>query len=118
MSHRTALALLTAAAGLAATPASAAATNSIGRAWSQVEGAATRDKALAPLAKDTAYADETPVIAEALAAVSEEVRRYNDHLTILASPWMEGRLPGTRGMERAMEYMEFHFEQFGLKAPY
>lgn len=57
------------------------------------------------------------VIAEALSAVSDEVRVYNDHLTILASPWMEGRLPGTRGMELAKEYMEFHFAQSGLVAP-
>lgn len=62
--------------------------------------------------------EDRPVIAEALASVSEEVRTYNDHLTILASPWMEGRLPGTRGMERAMEYMEFHFQKFGLRAPF
>lgn len=53
-------------------------------------------------------------IADALAAVSEEVRVYNDHLTILASPWMEGRVPGSRGMDRAMEYVEDHFKQTGL----
>lgn len=54
----------------------------------------------------------------ALAEVTEEVRVYNDHLTILASPWMEGRLPGTRGMELAKEYMEYYFRQYGLDAPY
>jgi len=59
---------------------------------------------------------ETPraLIADALAAVGEEVRVFNDHLTILASPWMEGRLPGTRGMELAKEYMEFQFRGSGL----
>lgn len=57
-------------------------------------------------------------IRDALAAVDEEVRVYNDHLTILASPWMEGRLPGTRGMELAKEYMEYWFRQYGLSAPY
>ncbi len=54
------------------------------------------------------------LIAEALAEVSGEVRTFNDHLTILASPWMEGRLPGTRGMELAKEYMEFQFRASGL----
>ena len=54
------------------------------------------------------------LIADALAAVGEEVRVFNDHLTILASPWMEGRLPGTRGMELAKEYMEFQFRGSGL----
>lgn len=57
-------------------------------------------------------------IAEALAAVDDEVVTYNDHLTILASPWMEGRLPGTRGMELAKEYMEYYFREYGLVAPY
>ncbi len=57
-------------------------------------------------------------IKEALAEVTEEVRVYNDHLTILASPWMEGRLPGTRGMELAKEYMEYYFRQYELVAPY
>jgi len=61
----------------------------------------------------TAEPGDAP-IADALAAVSEEVRIYNDHLTILASPWMEGRVPGSRGMERAMEYVEDHFKQTGL----
>ncbi|MEM9803505.1 MAG: M28 family peptidase, partial [Planctomycetota bacterium] len=57
------------------------------------------------------------LIADALERVGEEVRVYNDHLTILASPWMEGRLPGTRGMELAKEYMEFQFKRSGLVAP-
>ena len=57
------------------------------------------------------------LIADALAEVGEEVRVFNDHLTILASPWMEGRLPGTRGMELAKEYMEFQFRSSGLVAP-
>lgn len=54
-------------------------------------------------------------ITEALQSVDEAVRVYNDHLTILASPWMEGRLPGTRGMELAKEYMENYFREYGLQ---
>lgn len=54
-------------------------------------------------------------IAAALASVSEEVRVYNDHLTILASPYMEGRVPGSAGMERAMGYMEYYFREYGLE---
>ncbi|MEM8712895.1 MAG: M28 family peptidase, partial [Planctomycetota bacterium] len=61
---------------------------------------------------------DRPLIAEALSAVSEDVRTFNEHLTILASPWMEGRLPGTRGMERAKQYMEDHFAEYGLHAPF
>jgi len=54
-------------------------------------------------------------IADALATVSEEVRIYNDHLTILASPYMEGRVPGSAGMERAKDYVEYYFRQYGLE---
>ena len=54
-------------------------------------------------------------IADALQMVSEDVRIYNDHLTILASPYMEGRVPGSKGMERAMEYVEYYFKQYGVE---
>jgi len=57
----------------------------------------------------------TGPITGALQGVDEAVRVYNDHLTILASPWMEGRLPGTRGMELAKEYMEHYFREYGLQ---
>lgn len=54
-------------------------------------------------------------IAEALGMVSEDVIRYNDHLVTLASPYMEGRVPGSPGMERAKDYVEYYFREFGLK---
>lgn len=72
----------------------------------------------APFQADDVPAPSTGPIRDALQSVSEDVQIYNDHLTILASPWMEGRLPGTRGMELAKEYMEYYFSQYGLKAPY
>lgn len=46
---------------------------------------------------------------------SAELSIYNDHLTVLASPYMEGRVPGSAGMERAMSYVEYYFRQYGLK---
>jgi len=49
---------------------------------------------------------------------SADVDVFNDHIVTLASPWMEGRLPGTRGMELAKEYMEFYFKKAGLEAPW
>ena len=70
--------------------------------------------ALAPLTAIATEPGDAP-IADALASVSEEVRVYNDHLTILASPWMEGRVPGSRGMQLAMEYVETHFREYGLR---
>ena len=51
-------------------------------------------------------------------AFAAAVDVYNDHVVTLASPWMEGRLPGTRGMELAKEYMEFYFKQAGLEGPW
>ncbi|MCB9845194.1 MAG: M28 family peptidase [Phycisphaeraceae bacterium] len=53
-------------------------------------------------------------ISAALAEVPEDVRVYNDHLVTLASPFMEGRLPGTHGMEVASDYMEHYFREAGL----
>lgn len=53
-------------------------------------------------------------IHEVIGASEPYVQAFNEHLTILASPWMEGRLPGTRGMERAMDYMEDQFRKAGL----
>jgi hypothetical protein len=55
-----------------------------------------------------------PKIHEVIGASDPYVQAFNEHLTILASPWMEGRLPGTRGMERAKDYMEDHFRKAGL----
>ncbi|MEO0511783.1 MAG: M28 family peptidase [Planctomycetota bacterium] len=43
------------------------------------------------------------------------VARYNDHLVTLASPYMEGRVPGSEGMERAKDYCEYYFRKFDLK---
>jgi hypothetical protein len=68
-------------------------------------------------ANDPSDPDELPVapIATALASVSEDVRVFNDHLVTLASPFMEGRLPGTRGMEVAKDYVEFYLRRAGLE---
>ncbi|MBL9141229.1 MAG: M28 family peptidase, partial [Phycisphaerae bacterium] len=58
-----------------------------------------------------------PGIDGAIRAATPEVQEFNAHMMILASPWMEGRLPGTRGFERASQYMEDHFAQYGLQPP-
>jgi len=53
-------------------------------------------------------------IQSALADLPEDVRLYNDHITTLANPFFEGRLPGTDGMEYATKYMEYYFKRAGL----
>lgn len=57
--------------------------------------------------------EDTPIMT-ALKAADEDIKVFNDHIVTLASPWMEGRAPGTRGSELAKEYVEFHFKSAGL----
>lgn len=54
-------------------------------------------------------------IADALANATDDVRIYNDHLTTLASPYMEGRVPGSEGMERARAYVEYYLTRYGAE---
>jgi Peptidase family M28/PDZ domain/PA domain len=44
-----------------------------------------------------------------------DVHTYNDHIVTLANPFLEGRLPGTRGMEIAKEYFEYYLRNAGLE---
>lgn len=57
-------------------------------------------------------------ISDALASVDEDVRIFDRHLVTLANPYMEGRVPGSEGMERAKDYIQYHFEMFGLEPPF
>ncbi|MCA8943487.1 MAG: M28 family peptidase [Planctomycetes bacterium] len=54
-------------------------------------------------------------IADALEELGEDVRVFDQHLVTLANPFMEGRLPGTRGMEIAKEYCEHYLKKAGLE---
>ena len=58
-------------------------------------------------------ANSSPV-ADALASVSAEARTFAEHATILASPYMQGRFPGTPGIERAEEYIVDRLESLEL----
>jgi hypothetical protein len=53
-------------------------------------------------------------VADALASVSPEARAFGEHATILASPFMQGRFPGTVGIERAEAYIADRFESLDL----
>ncbi|MEZ5975295.1 MAG: PA domain-containing protein [Planctomycetota bacterium] len=50
-----------------------------------------------------------------LQAPPAEVRRYMSHVNFLADPFLQGRLPGTQGMEIAKDYVQYWFEAAGLK---
>lgn len=54
-------------------------------------------------------------IHQLLEELGPDVRRYDSHISTLANPFLEGRLPGTRGMEIAKEYMEYWFTRGGLQ---
>ncbi|MEZ5978419.1 MAG: M28 family peptidase [Planctomycetota bacterium] len=65
-----------------------------------------------------ATAAEEPTIEEAIQAASPLVREYNDHLSFLGHPFLDGRIPGSRGMEIAKDYVEDHFRAAGLQPAY
>ena len=54
-------------------------------------------------------------IRDALATVDDETREFHEHIVVLSSQWMDGRLPGTPGMERAKDYFEHHLRAVGLQ---
>jgi hypothetical protein len=86
-------------------------------AWTAIlatPGALAQDTAK-PATPPAAPASAKPRIHEILAQSDADVQAFNDHVTILSNPWMEGRLPGTRGMEYAMNYMEDQFKKAGLE---
>lgn len=62
-----------------------------------------------------AIAEDVDPVREVLNDVPTDVRVFNEHVTVLASPWMGGRLPGTPGMEMAKDYTEYWFEAGGLE---
>ncbi|MEO1278732.1 MAG: M28 family peptidase [Planctomycetota bacterium] len=64
--------------------------------------------------ESTVQSVEGSPIADALAQVPEDVRTYDIHISTLASPYMQGRVPGTEGHERAKDYIEWHLRDAGL----
>lgn len=58
--------------------------------------------------------NESP-IAAALKDQDSEVRSYHEHVTTLANPFFEGRVPGSRGNRMAADYIQWSFEKAGLK---
>ncbi len=53
-------------------------------------------------------------IRDAMEQVSPDVRLFNDHVVTLANPFMMGRVPGSRGMELAKDYIQTYWEMDGL----
>jgi Zn-dependent M28 family amino/carboxypeptidase len=58
----------------------------------------------------------TDVRTEGFGGANEaRIAAYTEHLHVLASEYMEGRLPGTPGIERAAGYLEWNFRRLGLE---
>ena len=57
-------------------------------------------------------------LAQVSADFEEDVREFDQHVQTLASPFMEGRVPGSDGMEVARDYVEFYLERAGVEPPF
>lgn len=53
-------------------------------------------------------------IADALAQMPDDVRTFDIHISTLAGPYMQGRVPGSEGAERAKDYIEHYLREAGL----
>lgn len=53
-------------------------------------------------------------LARALGDLGTDVQRYHEHIVTLASPFLDGRLPGTDGMELAKDYCQFWLSEAGV----
>jgi Zn-dependent M28 family amino/carboxypeptidase len=67
---------------------------------------------LAPVGLAGGTGNVAPSPAEVLA---EDSLVWRQHVTTLSNPFMEGRAPGTKGNRTAADYVQWHFEQLGLK---
>ena len=54
-------------------------------------------------------------IRDAIVAAGPDATRLLKHIVSLSDPFTEGRLPGSRGIDIAAEYIEFYFRREGLE---
>ena len=54
-------------------------------------------------------------IAETLDEIGPGGKAFHAHVTTLSNPFLEGRAPGTRGIDIAAEYIAHYFERAGLE---
>jgi hypothetical protein len=59
--------------------------------------------------------DDAPIRAVVPMEYEAQVNKYREHVVTLANPFMEGRVPGSAGMDIARNYCQFYFERFGLE---
>ncbi|MBL9032456.1 MAG: M28 family peptidase [Phycisphaerae bacterium] len=105
-----AVAMVFAAVAVAQSPVAAPPAS---RATAGSSGASPTPGATAISAETLAALGESP-IASVLSAVGPDVREYHLHITTLANPFFEGRVPGSRGNRYAADYIEMNFRAAGL----
>ncbi len=66
-------------------------------------------------ADNSSLAQATPQLHSVIQGLPLDTQRFNEHIIVLSSPWMGGRLPGTPGMEFAMDYMEYWLKRAGIE---
>ncbi len=74
--------------------------------------ALTRIDGAAEDGADTTLEDDIAALARARDVLARDLRA---HVTVLTSPYFEGRTPGTGGSARAKEYVEFFLARSGLE---
>lgn len=62
-----------------------------------------------------AHTPEPQTTPASLEALAEDINTYRQHINTLANPFFEGRAPGTDGIQRAADYVEFHFKHNNLE---
>ena len=66
--------------------------------------------------KDSVVVDATTVdVAQILDDLGPVAQSWYQHVMTLSNPFFEGRAPGSEGMDRAADYVEFWFQREGLE---
>jgi Zn-dependent M28 family amino/carboxypeptidase len=87
----------------------------LGPARGQDQGKPTAPPSTTVVTKSESGALLESPIAWFLEAAGPDAREFNDHVTTLANPFFEGRVPGVRGNALAADYIEYYFKRAGLK---
>jgi hypothetical protein len=68
-----------------------------------------------PVESFTPVDPATTSLAQVLADMGDESIEWYQHVMTLSNPWFEGRVPGSKGIEHAANYLEFWMTRIGLE---
>lgn len=75
---------------------------------------AERSSALSRSTRNSLARLDSP-IAAVLDELGDDTKAFHAHVVTLSNPYFEGRAPGSRGVEAAADYIEFHLRNIGLE---